>query len=72
MREHESLVGAYVHLAREQRANEALHTLKKIASQVKPLMRARGWKVGQLAEFYPNETNLLGMFHLLSNVFYTR
>ncbi|KHN96849.1 zinc ion binding protein [Metarhizium album ARSEF 1941] len=60
MPEHEGLVGSYVHLAREPRASDALHALKKIASQVKPIMRARGWKVGQLAEFYPNETNLLG------------
>ncbi|KAH0597920.1 hypothetical protein MHUMG1_04292 [Metarhizium humberi] len=61
MPEHESLVGSYVHLAMEQRASDALHTLKKVASQVKPIMRARGWKVGQLAEFYPNQTNLLGL-----------
>lgn len=63
MPEHESLVGSYVHLAMEQRASDALHTLKKVASQVKPIMRARGWKVGQLAEFYPNQTNLLGILH---------
>jgi len=28
---------------------------------VKPIMRKRGWKVGVLAEFYPEERNLLGM-----------
>ncbi|QPG95926.1 hypothetical protein C2857_002541 [Epichloe festucae Fl1] len=61
MTEYESLVGTYVHLAREARANEALHTLKKVASLVKPIMRARGWKVRQLAEFYPDQTNLLGL-----------
>ncbi|KAG6016925.1 hypothetical protein E4U54_000086, partial [Claviceps lovelessii] len=59
MPEYESLVGAYVHLAREARAPEALVTLKKVASLVKPIMRARGWKVGQLAEFYPEQANLL-------------
>lgn len=62
MTDHESLVGSYIHLAKEQRASDALHTLKKIASQVKPMMRARGWKVGQLTEFYPDQTNLLGMY----------
>ncbi|KAG6000068.1 hypothetical protein E4U43_001718 [Claviceps pusilla] len=61
MPEYESLVGAYVHLAREARAAEALVTLKKVASLVKPIMRARGWKVGQLAEFYPEQANLLGL-----------
>lgn len=61
----ESLVGTYVHLAKEARANEALHTLKKVASLVKPIMRARGWKVRQLAEFYPDQTNLLGMFNVV-------
>lgn len=27
---------------------------------VKPIMRARRWKVMELAEFYPDEPNLLG------------
>jgi hypothetical protein len=34
--------------------------LKRIASLVKPIMRARGWKVRELAEFYPQQQNLLG------------
>ncbi|KAG6037309.1 hypothetical protein E4U41_005210 [Claviceps citrina] len=58
--EYESLVGTYVHLAGEKRAAEALVTLRRVASLVKPIMRARGWKVGQLAEFYPEQANLLG------------
>ncbi|KAG6226019.1 hypothetical protein E4U26_002633 [Claviceps purpurea] len=61
MPEYESLVATYVHLAKESRAAEALVTLKKVASLVKPIMRARGWKVGQLAEFYPEQANLLGL-----------
>lgn len=65
MPEYESLVATYVHLAKESRAAEALVTLKKVASLVKPIMRARGWKVGQLAEFYPEQANLLGMFSSL-------
>lgn len=58
--EHDALIGSFSHLANLPREKEALHALKKIASVVKPIMRARGWKVGQLAEFYPNENNLLG------------
>lgn len=61
MPEHDALVFEYSHLKRLSRENEALHTLKKIASLVKPIMRARNWKVGVLAEFYPNQQNLLGM-----------
>lgn len=62
MAEHDPLVLSYVHLARLPRANEALHTLKRVASLVKPIMRARGWKVRELAEFYPQQQNLLGMY----------
>lgn len=54
------LILSFSHLADFPRAPEALHTLKKIASLVKPLMRARGWKVGELTEFYPDQPNLLG------------
>lgn len=65
MAEHDPLVFSYVHLAKMPRASEALHTLKKVASLVKPIMRARGWKVRELAEFYPQQQNLLGKDHLL-------
>ncbi|PQE22678.1 hypothetical protein CJF31_00001601 [Rutstroemia sp. NJR-2017a BVV2] len=44
-----------------KRGDEALHTLRKISSLVKPIMRARSWRVGTLAEFYPDQTNLLGI-----------
>lgn len=60
MAEHDPLVFSYVHLAKLPRADEALRSLKKIASLVKPIMRARGWKVKELAEFYPQQQNLLG------------
>ncbi|OAA37688.1 zinc ion binding protein [Metarhizium rileyi] len=56
----ERLVGSFVPLATEQHASDALFILKRIASQVKPSMRARGWTVGQLAEFYPSKETLLG------------
>lgn len=61
MSEISPLVLSYSHLKDLPRANDALHSLKKIASLVKPLMRARGWSVSQLAEFYPGQHNLLGL-----------
>ncbi|KAI8626712.1 WLM-domain-containing protein [Xylariaceae sp. FL1651] len=61
MPEIDPLILSYSHLANLPRAAEALHTLKRVASLVKPLMRARGWKVQQLTEFLPNEPNLLGL-----------
>lgn len=60
MPEHDALVLSYSHLAKLPRANDALQTLKKVASLVKPIMRARNWKVRELAEFYPEQHNLLG------------
>ncbi|KAI0443268.1 WLM-domain-containing protein [Xylaria telfairii] len=61
MPEVDPLIFSYSHLADFPRAADALRTLKKVASLVKPLMRARGWKVGQLTEFYPGQQNLLGL-----------
>ncbi|KAK3329692.1 WLM domain-containing protein [Apodospora peruviana] len=61
MPEHDALVHSYSHLRNFPREKEALHSLKKVASLVKPIMRARGWTVGELAEFYPDQNNLLGL-----------
>jgi len=61
MAEHDALISGYSHLNKFPREKEALHALKKIASLVKPIMRARNWKVGTLAEFWPDQQNLLGM-----------
>ncbi|KAL3425344.1 zinc metallopeptidase [Phlyctema vagabunda] len=61
MPEQDPLILQYSHLKGYPRENEALHTLKKIASLVKPIMRARNWKVGTLAEFWPDQQNLLGI-----------
>ena len=61
MHEHDPLVGSYLHLDRFPRQNEALRALQKIASLVKPIMRKRAWKVGTLAEFSPDQQNLLGI-----------
>lgn len=62
MGEHDPLVFSFAHLKEFPREKDALLTLKKIASVVKPIMRARGWKVKELAEFFPEQGNLLGMF----------
>jgi hypothetical protein len=61
MREHDPCVLSFSHLKDFPREKDALHTLKKIASLVKPIMRARGWTVRELAEFYPDQQNLLGI-----------
>ncbi len=60
MGEIDPVISAYEHLQEKPRQAEALRTLQKVASLVKPIMRQRGWKVGVLTEFYPTENNLLG------------
>ncbi|KAI9720408.1 MAG: hypothetical protein M1812_002914 [Candelaria pacifica] len=61
MREIDPVISAYEHLQEKPRQAEALKSLQKVASLVKPIMRQRGWKVGILTEFYPLENNLLGL-----------
>ena len=63
MRELDPLITEYSHEAHRPRAPDALQTLRRVASLVKPLMRQRGWRVYILAEFWPNEKNLLGLNH---------
>ena len=59
--EHDPAVTEYQHEKHRPREAEALHMLRKIASLVKPIMRQRGWRVGTLTEFCPEERNLLGL-----------
>ncbi|KAI9759620.1 MAG: hypothetical protein M4579_002188 [Chaenotheca gracillima] len=61
MREIDPLISNFSHLKDKSRGTEALKSLQKIASLVKPLMRQRGWRVGTLTEFYPQQKNLLGL-----------
>ncbi|KAI4149894.1 MAG: hypothetical protein L6R39_002397 [Caloplaca ligustica] len=61
MHEHDPLVSEYQHEKSRPREAEALQTLRKVASLVKPIMRQRGWRVGVLTEFYPPEQSLLGL-----------
>ena len=61
MFEHDPLIREFEHEKFRPREAEALQTLRKVASLVKPIMRQRGWKVGILTEFWPPEKNLLGL-----------
>ncbi|KAL8714893.1 MAG: hypothetical protein Q9220_001406 [cf. Caloplaca sp. 1 TL-2023] len=61
MHEHDPLVSEYQHEKHRPRESEALQSLRKVASLVKPIMRQRGWRVGILTEFFPPEQNLLGL-----------
>lgn len=61
MHEIDPLISSYQHDTTKPRAQEALQTLRKVASLVKPIMRQRGWRVGTLTEFFPPEKNLLGL-----------
>lgn len=60
MKEIDAHFDAYEHLKHLPRHEDALTMLRKAASMVKPMMRKRGWKVGTLAEFLPDEPQLLG------------
>jgi hypothetical protein len=55
------VIYSFTHLRHYPRENEALHLLRRVASLVKPLMRARGWTVRTLSEFHPDQANLLGL-----------
>ncbi|KAF3902110.1 hypothetical protein ABW21_db0203202 [Orbilia brochopaga] len=58
----DALIGTFFHLTGYPNAPQALDTLKRIASLVKPIMRRHGFRISKLAEFYPEmEPNLLGL-----------
>ncbi|KAF3934812.1 hypothetical protein ABW20_dc0110548 [Dactylellina cionopaga] len=58
----DALIGTFFHLTTYPYAPQALDTLKRIASLVKPIMRKHSFRIAKLAEFYPEmETNLLGL-----------
>ncbi|KAK2733929.1 hypothetical protein FQN57_001912 [Myotisia sp. PD_48] len=61
MRELDPLVSEYQHEKQRPREAEALRTLRKVVSLVKPIMRQRSWRVGTVCEFYPDQANLLGL-----------
>ncbi|KAF2151366.1 WLM-domain-containing protein [Myriangium duriaei CBS 260.36] len=61
LHEQDSLISTYEHLTSLPDPAEALLRLRKIASLVKPIMRKRGWHVGTLTEFLPEDQRLLGL-----------
>ncbi|KAI8365556.1 WLM domain-containing protein [Blakeslea trispora] len=54
-------IGDYQVLKRKPRSAEALELLKKVASQVKPILIKYSWKITTLHEFFPQNPNLLGI-----------
>ena len=57
-------VKSFTHLKDRHRADDALKFLQRIASLVKPIMRKRGWVLPILAEFFPDNPNLLGAYRV--------
>ncbi|KAG6874402.1 hypothetical protein C0995_015138 [Termitomyces sp. Mi166 len=55
----EVFVETFTHLKDKPKADRALPMLQKIASLVKPIMRKHSWKLPVLAEFFPDNANLL-------------
>ncbi|KAG6851382.1 hypothetical protein H0H93_005780 [Arthromyces matolae] len=55
----EVFVETFTHLKDKPKADRALPILQKIASLVKPIMRKHAWKLPVLAEFFPENPNLL-------------
>jgi hypothetical protein len=53
-------VQTFSHLKDKHNADKALEILKRVASLVKPIMRKRNWVLPVLAEFFPDNANLLG------------
>jgi len=67
----EVFVKSFTHLKDRHRADDALRLLQRIASLVKPIMRKRGWVLPVLAEFFPDNPNLLGEFSCVSLCLYS-
>jgi len=64
-------VNSFTHLKDRHRADDALKLLQRIASLVKPIMRKRGWVLPVLAEFFPDNPNLLGEFDISCSSYYS-
>lgn len=59
------LVKEYKVLAKKPRHDEALQLLKRLASQVKPILSKHSWTIKNLVEFFPTNPNLLGIVNLV-------
>ncbi|KAG1461026.1 hypothetical protein G6F46_005118 [Rhizopus delemar] len=54
-------VKEYKVLKKKKSSDTALTILKRLASQVKPILVKRSWKIKNLCEFFPTNPNLLGV-----------
>lgn len=54
-------IKSFTHLKDKPNEKQALEMLKRIASLVKPIMRAHNWVLPVLSEFFPTNPGLLGM-----------
>ncbi|RHZ78643.1 hypothetical protein Glove_158g100 [Diversispora epigaea] len=61
MNSHSQHIGDIKAITKYSNHAEALNLLKKLATQVEPIMKKHNWKVDTLEEFWPAEKNLLGM-----------
>ncbi|KAI9018960.1 WLM domain-containing protein [Hyaloraphidium curvatum] len=57
---YKDIIGSFSTLGKHN-DEEAAAILRKIASQVRPIMKKRGWFVGALKEFYPANHSLHGL-----------
>ncbi|KAJ3814440.1 WLM domain-containing protein [Lentinula aff. lateritia] len=55
----EVYVQSFTHLKDRKSADKALEMLRRVASLVKPIMRKHSWVLPVLAEFFPDNPNLL-------------
>jgi WLM domain len=55
-----SFVLSVSHLQDRPNADHALDLLNKAVSLVRPIMRKHSWMLPKLAEFFPEDPNLLG------------
>jgi adenylate kinase len=56
----DELVKNYQELKKKPNSEQALNILKRLASQVKPILINRHWTIQNLCEFFPSNPNLLG------------
>ncbi|KAI9015676.1 WLM domain-containing protein [Phycomyces nitens] len=54
------LLGMICKALKKPKEDQALDILKRVASQVEPILTNRAWKVTHLQEFFPSNPNLLG------------
>jgi len=55
-----SFVQEITHLKNRPYGDRALKMLQKVVSLVKPIMRKHNWHLPVLAEFFPDQDNLVG------------